>query len=109
MSDNRALFAIRYADDVWMNQHGNLGSKAMCRVFDAADEAQAFLDSRRLRRGLRERLAVTPVSVSEIRAMANDAADCLAAARKHGDAQSALVWNGRFAALVDLLPATAFA
>lgn len=104
---NRAFFAIRYGldGDVWMNQFGDLGSRTRCRVFETADEAQTFLDGRRLRRGFRPRLSVQPLSADDIRDMANDAAECLACAKRHGASQQdVLEWTAIFNRLVDMTP-----
>lgn len=67
----KPCYAIRYTNDadIWMNDEGNLGSKTLCALFDTADAAQAFLDTRRLRRGFRENLSVQPIERAEVLTM----------------------------------------
>lgn len=70
---NRTFFGIRYgaaSDDMWMNEGGNIGSEMLAAIFDSAEDAQRFLDTRRLRRGFRPRLKVEPISTARIAEMA---------------------------------------
>lgn len=99
-----AQFAIRYGDaDIWMNAHGDLGSLTLCKLFSTPIEAAQFLAERRLRAGFRARMSVQPLSAETIRAMSNDAADCLDAARRHGaPLADQLAWRARFAFLSEL-------
>lgn len=95
---SNTFHAIRYANDadIWMNDFGDLGSKALCALFDTADAAQTFLDTRRLRRGFREHLTVQPLSRDEVLKMLDEANECLKVADKYG--QGAF-WQARLDAL----------
>lgn len=97
------MFAIEMRG-VYMNQHGNWGSRELAYLFDSADHAQAFLDARpRMKAGHREAARVVPVTQSELREMSNTVADCLAAAERHGASLTdRMGWRARFIALVAL-------
>jgi hypothetical protein len=72
---NRAFFAIKHTDvrDCWMNEGGNLQGQTGAIIFETSEDAQRFLDTRRLRRGFRRSLAVAEVSVVTIKDLANTA------------------------------------
>lgn len=97
------VIEMRFTAAVYMNQHGNWGDKCLARVFDDAGHAQAFLDGRRMKRGMAARSRVVPVTQEEIREMANDAADCMDVARRHGTLADVLGWRARFDQLTTLL------
>lgn len=69
---NREFFGIQHGDvaDCWMNPGGNLQSQIGAIIFETREEAQTFLDSRRLRRGFRQHLSVQPIAVDTIRDLA---------------------------------------
>lgn len=70
---NRGFYAIQLNGcDVWMNAGGNLGSLLLSNIFHDADEAQRWLDGRRLRAGFRPRLNVVPVTEGKVREMAEE-------------------------------------
>lgn len=104
---NRSYFGIQYVGmaNVWMNPEGNLQGQTLAAIFETAEEAQQFLDTRRLRRGFRQSLAVQPISTETIRSM-------VATCREYA-AMPALPacddrreWSDRADALEDLLPLT---
>lgn len=72
MNANAAFFGIQYTGlaDTWMNPTGNLQSQIGAAIFETETEAQAFLDTRRLRRGFRQSLGVAPIEVETIRELA---------------------------------------
>jgi len=73
-SSNRAYFSIRYVGmDMWMEDCGNLSSQLNAAIFDTVEDAQRFLDTRRLRRGFRPNLKVQEVAVERIAEMAEEA------------------------------------
>ena len=74
-AQNQAFFAICHNNvaDCWMNEGGNLQSQIGAIIFETAAEAQQFLDTRRLRRGFRQSLAVREVSLETIRELAGTA------------------------------------
>ena len=101
--ENRALYAIQYgALDMWMNERGNLGSLTLCQVFEGADEASAFLATRKLRRGFRPKLEVKSLTTADLRTMVADAGDCLNSAERHGGDTG--LWTNRIALLMAFLP-----
>lgn len=75
VAPNEAFFGIRYGTeaDMWLNDEGNIGSEMLAAIFDSAEAAQKFLDTRRLRPGFRPRLKVTPISTARIAEMAAEA------------------------------------
>lgn len=75
MTGNRALFGIQYVatHDTWMNGEGNLQAQIGALFFDTREDAQRFLDGRRLRRGFRPRLQVSQVDFATVRQLASDA------------------------------------
>jgi hypothetical protein len=104
---NAAYFGIQYTGsaNVWMEPCGNLSSQLMAKIFETATEAQAFLDTRRLRRGFRQSLAVAPIAVETIRELAATARDysTLPPLPARDDRQE---WADRADALESLLPLT---
>jgi hypothetical protein len=104
---NAAYFGIKYSGstDVWMESCGNLSSQIMAEIFETAAEAQAFLDTRRLRRGFRQSLAVAPIAVETIRELAATARhySTLPPLPARDDRQE---WADRADALESLLPLT---
>lgn len=65
---NRAIFGIKHTEvrDLWMIDDGNLQSQIGAIFFDTREEAQRFLDTRRLRRGFRPKLAVAEVCTETV-------------------------------------------
>lgn len=104
MTMNRAYFGIQYVSgsDMWLNEGGNIGSQMCAEIFDTAEEAQRFLDTRRLRPGFRPHLRVTLIPVARLFEMAATAQKY---ATDHGDA----FWTARAAVLANLLPAAPLA
>ena len=104
---NQSFFAVQYVgmSDCWMNHGGNLQSQIGALFFETSEDAQTFLDTRRLRRGFRANLAVSPVAVETIRELA-------AKARHYSTLPPLLAcddrqeWADRAAVLAALLPLT---
>lgn len=105
---NRAIFGIKHIDmrDCWMTACGNLQGQTGAIFFETREEAQRFLDTRRLRRGFRPRLAVAEVScatVAELVAFARDGA----ATAIYEKADHRPYWAERAAYLETFLPLAA--
>ena len=104
---NQSFFAVQYVGmtDMWMNDGGNLQSQIGARFFETREDAQTFLDTRRLRRGFRASLAVSPVAVETIRDLAATALhySTLPALPARDDRKE---WADRAAVLAALLPLT---
>lgn len=102
------LFAIemRFTAAVYMNAYGDWGDQTLARLFDDLGHAQAFLDTkvRRMKRGMRERIRIVPVTAEDLRRMSNDAAEALTAAQKHGTLHDVLTWRAVFDPLSSLSP-----
>lgn len=75
---NRAIFGVKHTEvsNMWMTECGNLEGQTGAIFFETREEAQRFLDTRRLRRGFRSRLAVAEVTcatIAELAAFAREA------------------------------------
>lgn len=99
------IIEMRFTAAVHMNQFGDWGDWSRARLFDSEGHAQAFLDTktRRMKKGMRERVRIVPVSAEDLRDMQEGAAEALAAARKHGTLQDVMAWSGHFTRLSDLI------
>lgn len=104
---NEAIFAVQYVgmSDAWMNDTGNIQGQVCAAFFIEREEAQRFLDTRRLRRGFRARLAVQPVAVETVRELAATARhySTLPPLPARDDRQE---WADRADALAAILPLT---
>jgi hypothetical protein len=105
---NRAIFGIKHIDmrDCWMTECGNLQGQTGAILFETREEAQRFLDTRRLRRGFRPRLAVAEVTcatVAELAAFAREAS--VTAIYEKADHRP--LWAARAAYLETFLPLAA--
>ncbi len=104
---NAAYFGIQYTGlgDGWMNPGGNIQSQIGAAIFETETEAQAFLDTRRLRRGFRRSFEVAPIAVETIRDLAAKARhySTLPPLPARDDRQE---WADRADALEALLPLT---
>lgn len=105
---NRAYFGIQHVRmaDCWMNDEGNLQGQIGAIIFDTREEAQLFLDSRRLRRGFRQNLAVAEIAAAVIRDMERDARGYSATAI-YPAADHRPYWAGRADYLAGFLPLAA--
>lgn len=105
---NRAIFGIKHVDmrDCWMTECGNLQGQTGAIFFETREEAQRFLDTRRLRRGFRPKLSVAEVScatIAELVAFAREAAvDAVYPKADHRP-----LWAARAAYLETFLPLAA--
>jgi hypothetical protein len=105
---NRAFFAIKHTEvrDMWMIDEGNLQSQIGAIIFETSEDAQRFLDTRRLRRGFRAKLVVAEVSVETIRALAKMAREFSAEpATQYNDGRP--YWTARAEYLEAFLPLAA--
>jgi hypothetical protein len=108
---NRAFFAIQhkpgaYSFQMWMTECGNLQAPVGAILFETREEAQRFLDTRRLRRGFRPKLAVAEVSVVTIRDLANTAQE-FAVMPSEGVRDDRSYWAARAAYFEAFLPLAA--